>query len=227
MGKFETVKTEGVKSYTLFDKKSYKSVLQIDANLPLYSFVPAGEKNTLEIFFDTPNNLISSAGIMLSKVIEKDKAYFKVEREEFVRLKKIKTEKKVFIQPAGIKDSIKDHSLFLIDGISSLYSTKFNIDLENVLKSVEPRIEIETRATCFKVLSGTKFKGLMSLENVRIKNFLTKRKADLNMLQVEQEDSLKTYDGFDEFIKSLEKNCKEITEIDDSKYQIATRLTKK
>ena len=227
MGKFETVKTQGIKSYTLFDKKSYRSVLEIDSKLPLYSFVPAVGKVSVEMFFDTPNNLLSSAGIILSKVVEGDKAYFKVEREELVRNLKIKTEKKVFVQPAGIKDTIQNHSLFLIDGISSLYSTKFSIDLENVLKSVEPRIQIETTASCFKVLSGTKFKGLMSLENVRIKNFSTRKKAEVNMLQVEQESSIIGYDGFNEFIKSIEKHCKEIIETDDTKYQIATRLTKK
>lgn len=227
MGKFETVKTQGVKSYTLINKKSYRSVLGVESKLSLYSFVPTQGKSSVEVFFDTANNLISSAGIILSKVVEGDKAYFKVEREELVRYTKIKTEKKVFIQPAGVKDSIQDHSLFLIDGISSMYSTKFNIDLENVLKSVEPRIQIETVATCFKILSGTKFKGLMSLENVRMRNFQTRKKAETNMLRVEKEDSLQTLEGFDEFVGSLEKHCKEIIETQDTKYQIATRLTKK
>ena len=47
------------------------------------------------------------------------------------------------------------------------------------------------------------------------------------MLQVEQEGTLSTYDGFEEFVKNLEKHCKEIIETEDSKYQIATRITKK
>lgn len=227
MGKFEKVKYEGVKNYTVFDKKSYKNILDLDLGLTRYSFNGMGRNVTVEVFFDTPNNLLASAGIILSKVIEGNAAYFKVEREEFIKRKTLLTEKKVFIQPAGIKDQISDHALFLIDGITSLFSTTFNIDLENVLKSSLPKIEIETKADVFKVLSGTMFKGVMHFENVKVKNFFSKKRAELNLLKVEHEAPASSFNEFNEFVGLLEKYCKEITPTDDSKFQIALRLTNK
>ena len=136
MGKFETVSMEGVKQYTLFAKDSFNKVLAFCRELPLYSLYREGRDSKKEIYLDSPNNLLKSAGIILSKVIEDNKSYLKVEREDFNKERKnlIKKETKVFIHPIGIKDTAFDHSLFLIDGITSMFSTKFHIDLENVLK---------------------------------------------------------------------------------------------
>lgn len=228
VGKFETISSEGVKTYTLFSKNSFKSVLGLDKEIAAYSFYPEERDSIIEIYLDAPNNLLASAGIILSKVIESNKAYFRIEREEYqpsTRKSLLAREKKVFIHPIGIKDRVRDHSLFLIDGITSMFTTKFHIDFENILKTVEVKMEIETRRSIFKVFSGKGFKGEMDFEEVRIKNNSTHRKAELYMMMIKQTSSKMILDDFNDFTGRIEKYCKEAIPIDDSKYQIAQRLT--
>jgi hypothetical protein len=217
----------GKKSYTLFSKKSFNKVLALSKEVSTYSFYPERKDVSVEIYLDSPGNLLGSAGILLSKVIENDKVYFKVGREEYLPGSKtiLPKEKKFFIHPIGEKDTVIDHSIFLIDGISSMFSTKFYIDLENVLKTVVPKIQIENRRMHFKILSGTGFKAEIIYEDVLIRNYETKRKADLHMLNIEQTSSKINLDEFNNFTSKLEKYCKEVIPIEDSKYQIAKRTT--
>lgn len=228
MGKFETFSMEGVKLYTLFAKDSFNKVLAFCRDLPLYSLYGEGRDVRIDIYLDSPNNLLKSAGIILSKVIENNKAYLKVEREDFNKERKnlIKKEKKVFIHPVGLKDTAFDHSLFLIDGITSMFSTKFHIDLENVLKTVVPKLEIESKRDHFKAFSGKGFKAEMIYENIRIKNNDTKKRSDLLMLKVEQTSSKINLSEFNDFTFKIEKYCKEVLPVEESKYEIGMKITK-
>ncbi|MDD4110692.1 MAG: hypothetical protein PHS54_03975 [Clostridia bacterium] len=227
MGKFETISVEGIKSYTLFSKDSFNKVLAFCRSLPLYSLYGEGKDVTVEIYLDSPNNLLRSAGIILTKVIEDNKACLRVEREEYIPGRKnlFKKEKKVFIHPIGLKDTAFDHSLFLIDGISSMFSTKFHIDLDNVLKTVVPKLEIESRRDHFKVFSGKGFKAEMIYENIRVKNHDTKRRVELLMLDIVQTSSKINLNEFNDFTFKIEKYCKEVLPIEESKYEIAMKKT--
>lgn len=226
MGRFEIVSSEGTRTYTVFAKSSYRNVLRLEADMPMYNFVGEGRYMVEEIYYDSPNNLLASAGILLSKVVEDGKAFFKVEREDYLYEKKLSKQKKIFVHPIGLKDGVQDHTIFLINGITSFFTTKFSIDLENILKVVVPKVEIRTKVDSFKILSGTGFKGVMTFEEVKIKNNFTKRKADVDMLKIELASSESTKKDFLTFIEKLEKYCKEIMPISDSKYQIALRMTK-
>lgn len=226
MGNFEIVKTENLKSYTAFSKQTFKNIIKLDHEMPMYEFVPERRYSVDEIFFDTPNNLLASAGIILSKVIEDGKAYFKIEREEYSFEKRLSSGRKVFIQPAGLRDTIVDHTLFLTDGISSMFSTKFNIDFQNVFKMAVPKLELNSKIDVLKILSGVGFKGEISFEEIKIINYFTKRKSDLNMVTIEQKSSSVLTKEFQEFATKLEKYCKELTLTNESKYQIAIKMTK-
>lgn len=226
MGKFEIIRSEGVRTYTVFAKSSYKNILRLETEMPMYNFIGEGRYMVEEVYYDSPNNLLASAGILLSKVVEGNKAYFKVEREDYLFEKNLSKEKKIFVHPIGLRDGVQDHMLFLINGITSFFTTKFSIDFENILKVVVPKVEIRTKVDAFKVLSGTGFKGVMTFEEVKFKNNFTKRKAELDMLKIERASSEATAKDFLTFIDRLEKYCKEIMPISDSKYQIALRMTK-
>lgn len=228
MGRFVEINNDGIKTYTLFDKNSIKNVLALQAKAPVYTFVPE-EKSVMKKTFLDSNNLLASAGIVLYKVVEKNKANFVVEREKYNkddRKSIIKRDEKIFVQDIGIKDSVVDHIFFLSDGIRQMFSTQFYIDLDNVLKMVYPTIEITSKKTTFKILSGKGFKGELIFEDISIKNNLTKRSASTYMLTVKQ--TSKTYDlaEFNELIENLEKFCNEAFPTNDSIYEIAERMTK-
>ncbi len=227
MGKFETISAIGAKSYTLFSKNSFNKILALDRDLPMYSFYNEGRDVSIEIYLDSPNNLLLSAGILLSKVVEEGKAYFKVEREEYLSERKsLVKDKKIFIHPIGVKDSVFDHTLFLIDGITSMFFTKFHIDLENVLKTLVPKLQIESKRDHFKILSGKGFKAEMIYEKIQVKNYDTKRKNEFLMLNVNQTSNKLNLEEFNDFTSKLEKYCKEAILIEDTKYEIAKKITK-
>ena len=226
MGKFQTISSKGIKHYTVFEKRSFRNILGLERELQTYNFIGEGGYVLSEIYLDSPNNLLASAGIILCKVIVGNKAYFRVEREDFLFGKKLMDEKKVYVHPIKASDTVEDHSFFILDGITSLFTTKFNIDFDNILKTVVPKIEVTTKVAVFKILSGTGFKGVMSFEEVKIRNNFTKRRAEVYLMTVEQASSMLTTEGFDNFIQKLEKYCKEVTPTTDSSFQIAERLTK-
>ena len=225
MGNFQIVNLKGKKSYTVFEKNSFRNILALERELPMYNFIGEGRFQIVELFLDSPNNLLASAGIILCKVVVGSKAFFRIERENALFGKSF-AEKKVYIHPIKPGDVVEDHSLFVKDGITSLLSTKFSIDFDNILKNVVPKIEITTKVDSFKILSGTGFKGVMQFEDVKIKNNFTKRKAELYMMSVEQTSSLTSTEEFDNFIQKIEKYCKEITPTTNSRYEIAEKLTK-
>ena len=194
--------------------------------MPSYEFAGdrVGYKN--ETFYDTKNNLLESAGIILCKVVDEGKAYLKIDREENLIENKTKDQRKLYIHQIGVNDSIEDNMYYIIDGITSLFSTNFSIDLENVIKNVEPKIEIKTKLTILKVLNGTGFKAEINMEEVKIKNLFKRKKAKTNLLIIEKSSSKNNMKDFEEFIVELEKRCKEITPTKETNYEMAKRMTR-
>ena len=228
MGKFVEVNNDGIKTYTLFDKNSMRNIMALQAKAPVYTFVPEEKSVMKKIYLDS-NSLLSSAGILLYKNVEKNKASFVVEREKYNKDAKksiIKRDEKIFVQDIGVKDTVVDHIFFLSDGIRQMFSTQFYIDLDNVLKMVYPTIDITSKKTIFKILSGKGFKGQLVFEDVTIKNNLTKRTANTYMLTVKQTSKTYDFSEFNELISNLEKFCNEAFPTDDTIYEIAQRMTK-
>ena len=166
MGKFQTISSKGIKHYTVFEKKSFRNVLSLERELPMYNFIGEGRYVLSETYLDSPNNLLASAGIILCKVVVGNKAYFRVEREDYLFGKNLTDEKKVYVHPIKASDTVEDHSFFIKDGITSLFTTKFHIDFDNILKNVVPKIEVTTKVEVFNILSGTGFKRPMQFEEV-------------------------------------------------------------
>ena len=229
MGKFIEKSSEGVKTYTLFAKTTMKKVLQLQDVLHLYTFIPESRSVQKEVYLDSPNNLLKSAGLNLCKSTENNKAFFKVERERYdssTKRNNIQRVEKVFIHEIGLRDTVQDHMFFLTDGIKQMFTTKFYIDLDNVLKTVVPKIEMDSKKTIFKVFSGRGFKGEMIFEDVSIKNFETKRTAFTMMLTIRQLSGRFDNSDFEDFTSKIEKYCREVMPTNDTKYEIAKRMTK-
>lgn len=229
MGKFIEKTSEGVKTYTLFAKTTMKKVLQLQDILHLYTFIPESKSIQKEVYLDSPNNLLKSAGLNLCKSTENNKAFFKVERERYDASSKrnvVQRAEKIFVHEIGLRDTVKDHMFFLTDGIKQMFSTQFYIDLDNVLKTVVPKIEMESKKTIYKVFSGRGFKGEMIFEDVSIKNFETKRVANTMMLTIKQISARYDNSDFNDLTSKIEKYCREVMPTNDSKYEIAKRMTK-
>ena len=83
MGKFIEVSDTGVKTYTLFAKTTINKVIALQGILREYTFIPEDRSVQKEVYLDSANNLLKSAGVILSKSTENNKAQFKVEMERY------------------------------------------------------------------------------------------------------------------------------------------------
>lgn len=224
----ESKSTIGVKYYDVLSKKTFGEIMALDRRLPLYSFENQGGSRLRETYFDTPGKLLERAGLTLCKVVEGNKACFIVEKQfsSSSRLTLTRREEKIFVQDIEPNDDVKKHMTSIIDGVTSMFTTNFSVDLENVLKTVQPKLDILTRYSQLKVFSGNGFKGIINFEEVQFKNYETKKNVERLMMKVQMTSSLTYLSTFDDFNKELQRLCKTIFEINDTKFQIAQRVTK-
>lgn len=229
MGKFIEVSDTGVKTYTLFAKTTINKVIALQGILREYTFIPEDRSVQKEVYLDSANNLLKSAGVILSKSTENNKAQFKVEMERYQTGSKrnaLKRAEKVFIHEIGLRDTVKDHMFFLTDGIKQMFTTQFYIDLDNILKTVVPKYEMVSKKSHFKVFSGRGFKGEMIFEEISVKNFDTKRSNSFIMLTIKQISAKFDNKDFEDLTAKVEKYCREVLPTSDTKYEIAKRMTK-
>ncbi len=228
MGRMESKSTIGIKYYDVLSKKTFGEIMALDRRLPLYSFENQGGSRLRETYFDTPGKLLERAGLTLCKVVEGNKACFIVEKQfsSSSRLTLTRREEKIFVQDIEPNDDVKKHMTSIIDGVTSMFTTNFSVDLENVLKTVQPKLDILTRYSQLKVFSGNGFKGIINFEEVQFKNYETKKNVERLMMKVQMTSSLTYLSTFDDFNKELQRLCKTIFEINDTKFQIAQRVTK-
>lgn len=226
MGNFVSVTKDGIRNYIGLTSKPFSKVFEIEKKLNLHRFSYENAYNYQIIFYDTESNLLEKAGIILSKTIEPNKCFFKVERQTYLPKSFSKRKETVFIHEVGSKDKVMDHAFFLSDGIKSLFTIVFTIDLDNVLKNVVPKIVITAKVKNYKVLSGGGFKAKLKFQSNKIKNLTTKRIQEAQMLTVELDSSETYMPAFLYFNEQINKTCKELIPFEESLYDYAHRVTK-
>ena len=225
MGKFISVSVNGVRKYESISKLAFKKIDELGNVLKFEKVMFVGSFNKLEIYFDNKDNLLSKAGVVVSKVIEGNKAYFKIQRQSFIP-STFKDEDKIYIHEIGLKDKVKDHTFYITDGIKELYTTSFSIDLENVVKNIYPKLIVKTKIQRNRIVSGTGFRAILDKEEIKITNRQTHRTvkklgATLKM------DCGETYlKQFTEQAKNIEKYVKELLPINETEYDYVNRITK-
>lgn len=227
MGKFVQKQQLGTVKYEAVTKNSFGKVLKLTSILRFYKFAAVGGVQTSETFYDTPADLLFKSGLILSRVQEGNRVYFKVEQSAYFSKKFKHSSTKIFVHKVGARDTIKDHAFYLVDGIRGLYSTAFSIDLENVIKNVVPKIVIQTNASVFKVISGTGFRCYMAHEEILYRNFVTKKKYKAQGMTVKHLGPEQYMQEFDEFNNNIVKYCKDFMVIHDDVYEHAQNVTKK
>lgn len=225
MGNFKNISLEGIKNYKVFDKSSFKRILNLDSLIEGFSFFYDGKEKEEIIFYDTPNNLLESAGIILSIVRNSKKALLKIELEKEL-VESSKSQRKVYTHDLNGSDDIEKNKYYIIDGITSFFSTNFSIDFDYIIKNLKPKIKVNIENNIIKILNGYAFKGQMNFYNVKINNTFKNKKAKTFLLKVEQTSTETNLKTFNDFIRELEKFCKEITPTTDSLFEISKVITR-
>ena len=226
MGEFISKNIDNSIYFDTITKDAFKKLKALDAKLPAYTFKYLGRKNSSIAYYDTPENLLQRTGILLYKTCIDGKHYFNLSKQPFLPNAFRKSEEKVFVHEISQRDTPKDHALYLVDAISSMFTTQFRIDLENVLKTARPKLIIEIKSEAYKVFGGTGFKCDMDMQNVLYNNLETKRKVKRKEVAFKLDSSTAFQKDYDLFIKTITKYCKDIAEMKEPRDVYALNLTK-
>ena len=228
MGHFVKVNNDTIKKYESVSETGFKNFLAFAKHLKFQKLTHIGGDNAKETYYDTPAHLLNKSGVVVSRFQEGNNVFFKVENASFMSKVLSRLQKEVFVHQVGANDQISDHAFYIKDGITSLFSTAFSIDLENVIKTAVPKMEVEIKAEVYQLTSGTGMRAKIALENKTIRNFETKRKYKVQSMTIklENENVSLFKDDFDNINNLIQKNCKEFILVDENQFDFANKVTK-
>ena len=199
---------------------------KLDRELGFYRIYFEKKIKGLEIIYDTPNNLLSSAGIVLSKQFESGKVFFKVRKLSYLPTELRKPGEKYYISECAPNETPKDYPLQISTAINNLFSNLFTIDLVDVVKQTAPKYEIKIKGNLYALTSGTGMKGQIVFENAIYKNYITGKKVKRQGATITLPSDAALKKEREEVLNAVERKCKELLIYNASRFEIAERLLK-
>lgn len=226
MDKITSSNTEKKIFYEDITNKAENKVLAVSDFLEVDKFEFVEHEKYKTIYFDTPDNLLTKSGVLLSKTFENGGHVLKVEKLNFLPNVMRLRQSKVFTHPIHAKDQPWHHSFYLIEGITQLFSTNFTIDLEHIIKKVKPIYTLEIESSVYRAFKSNGFKCLIKFDDVKYIDNKTKRKKNNKEVCVHYSGHENFLKDLDAFIGYLEKHCKDILRKDLSRFDYAKKITK-
>jgi len=215
------------KKYEAVNNIAFAKFLGFAQGLKFQKLYYLGKDTCVETYFDTANHLLNHSGIILSRIKEDDNVFFKVESTSSLSNILNKIGKEVFVHKVGENDKLADHGFYIKDGITSLFQSSFSIDLDNVIKNAEPKMEVRINADIYDIVSGTGMRAKLALENKTVVNFETNRVYSVQSLTIKLESNPNAYlDEFNKLNDLIQKNCKDFILVDENQFDWATKVTK-
>ncbi|MDD2227521.1 MAG: hypothetical protein PHH71_02965 [Clostridia bacterium] len=213
------------KRYDILTNVAEKKILSQARSLNIDEFSYEGRYKYSIIYYDTPENLLTNTGILLYKTWEKGKYYFVIQRRSILPSTSKLKRNEIYRHQIKHSDTPYMHSFYLINGITSMFSTQFSIDLEYVIKNVRPKIIVNIKTTVYKAFNGTGFKSNLYFEDVVYNNTATKQQRKNKELTIELLAPKSFLPAYKNFIRLLEKYCKDIFAKNETHYEYANRIT--
>lgn len=202
---------------------NFKQVFKlIKANLPFYRFENTGKEYEKEIFYDVPDELLSTAGLILSKWYSKNKIYFHIRKlSKLVGVMKRPSKKFLFGSCEEI-DEPKDFSLQIASAIENSFSSPFTVDLDSIVKQTRPKIQVEINSDRYKVICGTGYRAEMLYENAVYKDIKTGKKV--SRVGITFKVPLEDCDETQEILDVISNKVFGLALYDNSRFEIAQKL---
>ena len=210
--------------YDMIRDNKEKIADKLNLNLGFFSFRPQKNIKAIEIIYDTPNNLLSSAGIVLSKQIDEKGTFFKVRKISKLPTEMRRPSQKFELAKCGSKESPKDFALQVSSAINNSFYNIFTIDLAEVVKKTIPKIEIIVKGEVYEIVGGTGFKGSMMFENVIYKDLITHKKVKRKGVTVAFPSEQIYEKDRQDVLEGIERHCKELIPYKESRFEIASRV---
>lgn len=215
--------------YEMFDKRSKKEVLDLIEFFGRYQMRDNGVVNKQYVYYDTDNLDLYKCGIALFRSIINGKHTLtmtleRLYNEDNKRLQTYTSKKnEIDIEP---NSGVYDHPEFLRNSFKNMWDGFVNLDPDYLLKKLKLTYSIFTKCTEIKLVNGTGLKATLSFDYDKYTNHMNNRKSDGWYLTVYQHSKEDTDAEYDNLTSKLERYCKSLTRIRESKVEIARSRTK-
>lgn len=213
--------------YEMIRKSQTQVIDKLDAELRFFRIYFDEKFSSIEIIYDTPNNLLTNAGIVLSKLYDGEKYFFRVRKQSYLPIELRKNAiKKYFISTCQPNHTPKDFPLQIASAINDAFQNIFTIDLVDVVKQTIPKYEIKVKGDIYTLASGNGMKGQLVFEKVIYKDFSTGRKVKQNCVNLRLPEGDQFAKEKEEVIDAIDRKCKELLPYSENRFEIARRLLK-
>lgn len=213
------------KVHYYFIGKDYKKIIKkLDQNLNYYRLEDQGKFVGREIIYDVKSNMLSNAGLVLSKQYEGDEATFKVRKISTLPGEFKRPSKKFQLGRADDSETPRDYALQIANAIGDSFSSAFTVDLVSVVRQTEPRIEILVEGRKYRIIGGTGYEAHILYEIATYKDVNAKKKVKRVgfTLKLPKEEKYEAENN--EVMNTIDKCCKELVCYEASRFEIAKRL---
>lgn len=200
-------------------KQEFKNITE---NLPYYRFEKVGKEIEREIFYDVPGELLSTAGLILSKWYSGNKIYFHIRKLSKLSGAMKRPTKKFLFGSCEEIDQPKDFSLQISSAIENSFSSPFTVDLDSIVKQTKPIIEVEIQSEKYNIICGTGYRAVMLYENAIYKDIKTGKKVA--RLGVTFKFPTEEREETQEIIETLSRKVFGLALYDNSRFEIAQQL---
>lgn len=210
--------------YDMLRDNQKKIVQKLEAHMPFYRFIFQKKIKSRELVFDTPTNLLESAGLVLSKIYDDGRYYFVLTKVSYLPSKFKKPSIVLFKAECAANDMPSMYPVKLAGVIGDSNPSVFTVDLVEVIKVVVPKIEIDVVGDKYAIASGSGYKAELLFENVKYKDLFTGRKFKHKnaafVLSGKEEDAKSN----NEIKGTVLRYCKELFPYDETRFEIARRV---
>ena len=213
----------------MLDKNSQKEVLNLISFFGRYQLRNDGIVNKQYIYYDTDNLDLFKSGIALFRTVinGKHKLTMTLERLYNEDNEYLQTySKKINELDLEPRDSIFKYPEFLRNSFKNMWDGFLNLDPDYLLKKLRLSYTIDTVSSEFKLINGTGLKATLSFDHDKYLDHWTKRKASSIFLTVYQHSREDTNEEYENLISKIEKYCKSLSRIKESKIDLARAKTK-
>lgn len=214
--------------FEMLDKSSIKDVLKMNSFFKRYQMNYLGKVKKTFTYYDTDNLDLYKSGIALFRT-DKGKEHtltMTLERlysEDNRKLQTYRSKKNVL--EIGQFDSIFKHTDFLRNSFLDMFNSSINFDPDFLLKKLQITYVITTLAREYRSTSGVGLKCTYSFDEDTFYNPQTKIKQKGDYLTIYQHSKQETDDEWENLISKINRYCKSLTPIKESKIAIARKVT--
>ena len=215
--------------YEMFEKKNKKEVLDLIDFFGRYQLRNDGVIKKQYIYYDTENLDLFKSGIALYRTVIKGKhtltmTFERLYNEDNKLLQTYANKRnEISLEPSS---SIFDFPEFLRNSFKNMFEGFLNFDPDFLLKKLTITYSITTISNEYKISNGSGLKLTLSFDDDTYVNHWTKRKSIGHFCTVYQHSRTDTDDEYDNLTSKLERYCRSLTRIKDSKITLAREKTR-